>query len=316
MKARNILLCLSIVLCILSCDTKSCCKLGHDACEIQLSFDVFHPSSGSKKGNSPPIILLHGILDSKRTWKFIAQPLADNTKRTVFTVDARNHGDSPYTKDFSMDILADDLEDFFEQNNISKAILVGHSMGGKTSQTFSLRQPNKVEMLIVEEMSTENLTSIIPAPVMQILISLLRKSLDIVPDGSTEYVAFKIVKEYLLKRVPEALLNAEAFDVAPLYLINGDLIYKVNLDVLEEKVYTDAFENQISGLYRDRALFIYGTKSLFAVAEDKRIRKYFPQAEFLGFRDGNHLTHQKYPEAFVREVSRFITGVIDPASTC
>ena len=37
-------------------------------------------------------------------------------------------------------VLADDIGDFLTQHNISKAVLVGHSMGGRASFTFALKK--------------------------------------------------------------------------------------------------------------------------------------------------------------------------------
>lgn len=58
----------------------------------------------------------------------------------VYVVDARNHGDSPWTDEMDWVILADDIGDFLTQYNIPKAVLVGHSMGGRASFTFALKR--------------------------------------------------------------------------------------------------------------------------------------------------------------------------------
>src|SRR5947207_8321585 len=86
-----------------------------------------------------PVIILHGLLGSLDNWQTIAKKLAVNFQ--VFIIDQRNHGKSPHSDEFNYQILSDDLLEFYEQQNISKAHLIGHSMGGKVAMKFALDQP-------------------------------------------------------------------------------------------------------------------------------------------------------------------------------
>lgn len=52
--------------------------------------------------------------------------------------DLRNHGTSPHIDSMRYDEMADDLMRFFDDHNIRKAALVGHSMGGKAVQSMAL----------------------------------------------------------------------------------------------------------------------------------------------------------------------------------
>lgn len=58
----------------------------------------------------------------------------------MYAVDIRNHGESPWSDEMDLEILSNDIGDFMDDHEISKAILVGHSMGGKTAVVFALRQ--------------------------------------------------------------------------------------------------------------------------------------------------------------------------------
>lgn len=49
---------------------------------MKLAFDVFYPPWYKKK-NLPPVVMLHGMIDSRKTWKYIAPKIARNTGRTV-----------------------------------------------------------------------------------------------------------------------------------------------------------------------------------------------------------------------------------------
>lgn len=50
-------------------------------------------------------------------------------------------------------VQAVDVWNLFQQLELSRAVLIGHSMGGKTSMTFTLCHPEYVDSLIVVDMS-------------------------------------------------------------------------------------------------------------------------------------------------------------------
>ena len=106
-------------------------------------------------GTGFPIIILHGLLGSLDNWQTIAKRLAELPAAhfKAYIIDQRNHGKSPHSNEFSYDLLAGDILDFFEQHNISNAHIIGHSMGGKAAMKFALEHGNRVEKLIVVDIS-------------------------------------------------------------------------------------------------------------------------------------------------------------------
>lgn len=71
----------------------------------------------------------------------------------VFTLDARNHGESPHTNEMSLELMSSDLISFLSVNNISRCVLIGHSMGGRTAMLTALQHPTLIESLIVVDVS-------------------------------------------------------------------------------------------------------------------------------------------------------------------
>ena len=65
---------------------------------------------------------------------------ADSVLHQVYTVDARNHGDSPHTEDHSYPLLAEDILLFMQQHSIPTATLMGHSMGGRAVMATALME--------------------------------------------------------------------------------------------------------------------------------------------------------------------------------
>ncbi|XP_054713629.1 protein ABHD11-like [Uloborus diversus] len=283
---------------------------------MKLAYETISPLGG-KDYNLSPVLLLHGMLDSRKTWKYVASKLANNTGRKVYAIDARNHGDSPWDDRFDFDVLADDLDEFMDQQCISKAILIGHSMGGRTALTLALKKPENVEKLIVEDMTPRNFTPRSSRLIVQ-LINVLRSSLEVIPQGVDETTAKKTIVQFIKDLLPEENIPSSKgefdLEMIPLKKDGENYLWKANLDVIEDMLTTDKILQNLSGTYTGKALFLYGTKSFFKVEKDERIPQFFPQSTKLGFEGANHLIHHEFPKQFVAEVSKFITGRVNPQS--
>ena len=97
------------------------------------------------------IIILHGLLGSLDNWHSIAKQLSETHQ--VFIIDQRNHGRSPHTDDIDYTLLANDIVEFCEQQQIRKSHIVGHSMGGKVAMMLALTQPELVDKLVVVDIA-------------------------------------------------------------------------------------------------------------------------------------------------------------------
>jgi esterase len=56
----------------------------------------------------------------------------------VYSLDLRNHGVSPHSPVMHHAAMADDVRELFVSENIDRAHLLGHSMGGKVALHFAL----------------------------------------------------------------------------------------------------------------------------------------------------------------------------------
>ncbi|KAK2161809.1 hypothetical protein LSH36_109g02036 [Paralvinella palmiformis] len=102
----------------------------------------------------PPLIILHGLFGSKSNWSSLGKAFAASGRR-VITVDARNHGNSSHVDSMDYLSMADDVERLMYQLDIHKAIILGHSMGGKTAMCLAINKPHLVEQLVVEDVSPD-----------------------------------------------------------------------------------------------------------------------------------------------------------------
>lgn len=83
-----------------------------------------------------PLLLLHGITSSARTWWRVAPVLAEAGYH-VFALDMPGHGQSDETDDHRIDAIAELAAGAAEALGLHDATLIGHSWGGAASITLA-----------------------------------------------------------------------------------------------------------------------------------------------------------------------------------
>src|SRR3954449_3177969 len=97
-------------------------------------------------GSGPPIVLVHGMVNSSRHWEDVALRLAD--RYTVVAPDLLGHGDSATPRgDYSLGAHAASIRDLLAVIGIDRASFVGHSLGGGVALQFFYQFPQRVERL-------------------------------------------------------------------------------------------------------------------------------------------------------------------------
>lgn len=246
-------------------------------------------------GEGPPVFILHGLFGSSDNWKTLARKFGE--KFRVITVDQRNHGQSFHDKVLNYDVMVDDLKRLFDQLNIERASLIGHSMGGKTAMKFAIQNPDRVDKLIVVDIAPRYY------PVHHDAIIDALCELDIedferreeADEILAESIENRAVRQFLLKNLTR---NEE-----------GQLTWRINLPVIREnleKIGAEIGENQST---RIPALFIAGNQSHYIQKSDeKQIRERFPNSEIIYFKGVGHWIHAEAPKEFYHAVVNYLNA--------
>jgi pimeloyl-ACP methyl ester carboxylesterase len=97
-------------------------------------------------GDGPPVVLIHGMVNSSRHWREVALRLADGY--TVIAPDLIGHGDSATPRgDYSLGAHAAAVRDLLAAIGIDRATIVGHSLGGGVAMQFFWQFPQRTERL-------------------------------------------------------------------------------------------------------------------------------------------------------------------------
>jgi pimeloyl-ACP methyl ester carboxylesterase len=99
-------------------------------------------------GSGPPVVLIHGMLNSSSHWQSVALELARD--HTVLAPDLIGHGDSAAPRgDYSLGAHAASIRDLMAAIGIERATIVGHSLGGGVAMQFFYQFPQRVERLVL-----------------------------------------------------------------------------------------------------------------------------------------------------------------------
>jgi pimeloyl-ACP methyl ester carboxylesterase len=97
-------------------------------------------------GEGPPVLLIHGMINSSRHWREVAMRLAES--HTVVAPDLIGHGDSATPRgDYSIGAHAASIRDLLAAIGIESTTVIGHSLGGGIAMQFFYQFPPRTERL-------------------------------------------------------------------------------------------------------------------------------------------------------------------------
>lgn len=104
-----------------------------------------HPAPGVSidyfaAGSGRPVLLVHGITESRRAWDPLIAPLLGAGLR-VIAVDLRGHGASSRVGPYDLATMAADLAAVLGEEGVDDALLIGHSLGGAVVSAYASGGP-------------------------------------------------------------------------------------------------------------------------------------------------------------------------------
>ena len=257
-----------------------------------------------KEGEGPVVIILHGLYGSSDNWRSIGKRLAED--HTVYMVDLRNHGRSPFAAEHTYEAMKNDIAEFFEFHRIEKATLLGHSMGGKTAMWFAADYPEKIEKLVIADIAPIDYTLVAENSQFylhrNILSTMQELNFDRIKERSDvdEFLAEHIGDE----RIRHFLLKSVAFDkntrkykwrvnVDALYVHLNDIVSGVNRRWFAARMPITVYP----------VIFIRGLKSNYITDESvPLVKEIYPDANIVDIPGAGHWLHAEKPKEFTKAV--------------
>ncbi len=258
-----------------------------------------------------PLILCDGIGCVGFAWKALFEEFGNTF--SFIRWHYRGHGQTgkpanPLPHDFSMDKLCEDLNIILERENITQAILLGHSMGSQVVLEFGLRYPEKALALVP-------ICGAYGSPFQyQIKWRWLSKFL---PQAIEQVRKYPQIRDYI-----KALGKFPYWhEVGTIIETNGKLLKKeymvdyfpdiTNIDpesflMMAEQMNQHSVEQQFDQIQQP-TLVVYGEHDGFtpAMLSEKMVRK-LPNAEACFLPLCSHMGHVELKELFHLKLEKFL----------
>lgn len=239
------------------------------------------------------LLVLHGLFGQLDNWNTLGKYFGEEF--TTHLIDLRNHGRSFHNDDSSLTAMTQDIVNYMDANSIEKAHLLGHSLGGRIVIDFAMQYQDRLDYLIVADMSPKAYE-----PHHNAIFKAL-KSVNFEEVTSRKDVE-KTLEEYIDEVGVRQFLMKNVYSVE-----NGKYAFRFNLSSLDNYYQELIGFELLKGEFDGPTLFLGGEKSNYILAEDEMIiKERFPNAEIKKIANAGHWLHAENPKDFVTEVMNFL----------
>ena len=246
-----------------------------------------------------PVIFLHGVTDSHRSWELVFPYLSPSLRAIAMT--QRGHGEaSKPDAGYSSSDLAGDVAEVMDALEIQSAVIVGHSMGSFAAQRFAIEYPDRVAGLVLVGSFA---TCADNEGVKQFVAEAIEGLTDPIPaEFAAEFQASTVAKpisdEFFAQAVAESLkAPARVWQAACRSMIETD--HRPLLDRIKA-----------------RTLLIWGDKdAYFSIDEQERLLAGI-EGSWLEIYEGiGHAPHWEEPERTAAEIENFVNSLAEDRSS-
>jgi pimeloyl-ACP methyl ester carboxylesterase len=240
-----------------------------------------------------PVILLHGVTDSWRSFEPVLPHLPASIRALALT--QRGHGDAERpatgyrTRDFSEDVAA-----FAEALGLGPAVVVGHSMGATNAQRFAIDHPGRTRGLVL----AASFAAYRGNPAVE-------EFWETGVSGLEDPIAPRFVREF-----QESTL---AQPVPPVFL---DTVVRESMKVparVWRAVFEGFREDDVAGALgriRVPALIVWGARDALCSRRDQEaLQAAIVGSRLVVYEDAGHAVHWEEPERFARDLVAFARGL-------
>jgi len=253
--------------------------------------------NSQSRGHGQPVILLHGLFGSLSNLGGLAAELSRSYQ--VYQYDLRNHGQSPHANQMDYPSLAGDVLETMYQQQLERAVILGHSMGGKVAMQLALDAPERVAALMVIDIAPVRYASS-----HHLIINAL-KAINTATLSSRQQA-----DQQLAATVEDPVLRS--FLLKNLYRNENRFSWRFNLEAIArdyDKI-RDAPSIKQGRQYMGPCLFLRGGNSDYVLEEHREtILGLFPATQVKSLSGAGHWPHSEKPETFNRLVLNFLNSL-------
>jgi pimeloyl-ACP methyl ester carboxylesterase len=246
----------------------------------------------------PPLILLHGIARTARTFDHVAPHFTANYH--VLAVDMRGHGDSAWDPQGSyvVEDYVKDIAALIAHLKLRNIVLWGNSTGGRVAQMIAGLHPELVTAVIVEDVGPER-----PREVSNRRADRMSKEAE--GWATADDMLVQVKKEN--PRTPEPVLK-ELVRYGSKQRADGRIVWKRDPAILNGFVPTELWSTV--RLIKAPIIYILGGASTIVPPDTQQeIKAALPQAEIVTLPGLGHYPSDEQPAQFLAVADRFLAAI-------
>jgi pimeloyl-ACP methyl ester carboxylesterase len=253
-------------------------------------------------GKGPPILFLHGLGGSWRDWSANLPALASTYR--VMAMDFPGFGESgkPEVR-YSIEWLADGVEDFLQEQGLDQLTLVGHSMGGVVALNLASRPESRVRNLVIAD-------AVGIGDKSEFIAHAMSKKI-MGPDTEWEFVEsllkdqFRAMADDMIeKQKPQTA--RELFESLRMPITGQPLLPMTPEVQMIASIFDFDIRPKLSSILQP-TLILWGAKDPLASPQDASfLRTMIPSSTLILFPDSGHSPMMENPSLFNHELKKFL----------
>lgn len=255
-------------------------------------------------GSGPPLLLLHGLMTTSYTFRYVLEPLSEHFR--VYAPDLPGSGRSgkPTSADFSPSNMASFVGELQRALDIRGCAMLGNSLGGYIAMHLALQDPGAISRLVV------NHSPGTPHPRYHLLHALLGNSLG---RGILRKLVQRDPRRWVFRNVhyyDESLKSIEELDEygAPLATEDGFACFVKSLhETLAPAGFASFMQKLEAAPFPVPLLFVYAKKDPMVPPSVGEALHKACRGSTLRWLDGSsHFSHVDSPERMLELVIPFL----------
>jgi pimeloyl-ACP methyl ester carboxylesterase len=257
-------------------------------------------------GSGPPVVLIHGMLNSSSHWQAVAQSLARD--HTVIAPDLIGHGDSAAPRgDYSLGAHAASIRDLLAAIGVERASIVGHSLGGGVAMQFFYQFPQRVQRLALissgglgREVSPMLRTAALPGMSSLLSLTIHPRLLGALRGSGTRLRERGIGAGVYLQAIARALRPLENSDARDAFLHT----LRAVIDTHGQRV---SATDRLGLLETIPTLIVWGERDrTIPIEHGRRAHAAIPNSAFKAIPGAAHFPHLEEPQALSELLHAFL----------
>lgn len=252
--------------------------------------EMLHDYAVQGPSNAVPIVFLHGLGDSLRSF----DPILSRLPGTIYAVAAsqRGHGENDRPSEgYTPGDFAADVATLMDQLGLQKAVVVGHSLGATVAQRFALTYPDRTYGLVLTG-------SFFKGKGHPGLVELWDSMVSTLEDPIDPAIIRSFQMSTISKPLPAAFLDT----VVRESLKVPARVWKATLRGLIETDFTRELSN-----IRVPTLLLWGERDTFVSrSEQDRLLAAIPGSRLKIFAGVGHAPHWEVPDQFAAQIADFM----------